>query len=342
MSKERPHLPPSPKPQTARHQYEHQVPTKIHDPEEDMMLLARWFHRALKHPARFWGSVIVVAGSILALVLLSNVVSLGSSNTQEVWTKLETAKSPSDRVLLAEDNPKSPAAPWARLQAASEYYNQGLADLPNNRDVALPTLKKALDNFDAVTKTAPVNSPEARTAALGKARTLEARNELPKAIEQYQLVEKTWPGTTEADEAKEMAAALQKPEASKFYKDLYAYSPPKVTLPPLGSQNLDMPLLPSPPGLGSPAEANPLGVPATIPLLPPPPPLPVTSKEDAASKPAPGDKTAKPAGAGDLPTAPVGDAAGAPMAQPASPAPKPVAPKPSTSPPSSAPAKTKT
>jgi hypothetical protein len=303
MKKERQHMPPPPKQQPGRHQFEHQVPTQIHDPEQEMMVLARWFHRALKNPARFWGTVAAIAGGILALVLLSNMVSLGSSNTQEVWTKLEMAKTPSERVVLAEDNPQSPAAPWARLQAATEYYNQGFADLPNNLDVALPTLKKALDNFDAVSKTAPADSPEARAAALGKARTLEARNELSRAIDQYQYVEKTWPGTAEAAEAKGLAAALQKPDAASFYKDLYAFKPLKTTLPPLGSQNLDLPLLPSPPGLGSPAEASPTGGVPTIPLLPPPPPLPVTGK-DATAKPSPSGPPAKSAPTGELPAAP--------------------------------------
>ena len=143
---------------------------------------------------------------------------------------MESVKSPADRVQLAEEFPGSAAATWARLQAATEYYNQGFADLPNNRDVALPNLQKAVANFDEVTKEAPKDSPQARAAALGKARALEARNELPKAIEQYELVVKTWPESAEAAEAKKLAAALKRPEAVAFYKELYAYSPTKVTL----------------------------------------------------------------------------------------------------------------
>ena len=52
------------KPVPARHQFDHQVPTVIHDPEEDMMVLARWAHRAMQNPTRFWGVIIgVVAAS---------------------------------------------------------------------------------------------------------------------------------------------------------------------------------------------------------------------------------------------------------------------------------------
>ena len=101
--------------------------------------------------------------------------------------------------------------------------------------MALSTSKKALDLFDQVIREAPHDSPQARVAALGKARVLEMRNELPKAIEQYELVAKEWPDSPEADEARRYAEALKDPQAAAFYKELYAYSPTKVTLPPGGT-----------------------------------------------------------------------------------------------------------
>ena len=67
------------------------------------------------------------------------------------------------------------------------------------------------------------------------------RNELPKAIEQYQSVAKDWPGTPEADEARRFAEALKDPQAAAFYKELYAYSPTKMTLPPDGTETLPSP-----------------------------------------------------------------------------------------------------
>jgi len=317
-----------PKPGPGRHQFEHQVPTVIHDPEENMMVLARWTHRAMKDPVKFWGAIAAIVVCLLGLVVLSNVVWTGSSANAEVWAKMESVKSPAERVQLAEEYPGSAAATWARLQAATEYYNQGFADLPNNRDVALPNLQKAVANFDEVAKEAPKDSPQARAAALGKARALEARNELAKAIEQYELVAKTWPESAEAAEAKKLAAALKKPEAVAFYKELYAYSPTKVTLPPLSTQDFNMPLMPAPgsanPG-SFPSAENPGGLIPSIPLLPPPPPTPVTKGEGASSK---GPDASKTVG----PTAPVPSSAGLPedpfapghstaKAQPASPSP---------------------
>ncbi|MGC8640942.1 MAG: tetratricopeptide repeat protein, partial [Isosphaeraceae bacterium] len=230
-----PSRPPQPKTGPARHRFEHQSPTQIHDPEADMMVLARWAHRAMKNQTRFWGMITGCTVALLVVVLLIRSFSSGNSRAEEVWTRLQTANSAAERVKVADDYPNSPAAVWVRLEAATEYYNQGFDALPNSRDLALPMLKKALDNFDEVVKAAPKDSPQARTAALGKARTLEARNELDKAIEQYELVAKTWPGTAEATEAKRLADDLKKPEAKDFYRELYAFSPTKVTLPPMGS-----------------------------------------------------------------------------------------------------------
>jgi len=277
---------PVPLPVTGRHQFEHQVPTHIHDPEENMMVLARWTHRAMKNPTRFWGTIAGIVGGLLAIVLLTTTLWTGQSRNAEVWTQLETVKSPADRVKIAEDFPDSPASIWARLEAASDYYHQGIDDLPNNKDVALPTLKKALDNFDDVAKSAPKDSPQARLAAMGKARTLEARGELTKAVEQYELVAKTWPGTSEGERPNRLAAELKKVDAATFYKELYAYQPSKVTLLPMGSQDFNMPLMPSPGGVSptNPAEANPGGLIPSIPLLPPPPPSPAAKTESAPAK----------------------------------------------------------
>ncbi len=268
------------------------------------MLLARWTHRAMQNPVKFWGAIAAVVAVMLGVAVLSNVMGTGSSANAEVWSKLEAVKSPADRVQVAEEYPGTTAAMWARLEAATEYYNQGFADLPNNRDVALPNLQKAIANFDEVFKNAPKDSPQARAAALGKARALEARNELSKAIEQYEVVAKTYAGTSEAEQARKLADALKRPEAASFYKSLYAYSPSKVTLPPLGTQNLDMPLLPSPGATkagGLPFEDPSGGLLPSMPLLPPPPPSPLSKGAAAPAKAADAGKSAPAAASGPSP-----------------------------------------
>jgi hypothetical protein len=225
----------------ARHQFDHVVPTVIHDPEEKMTALGRWTHRALQKPKKYWGWAAAIAGGLFTLVVIWNLATGGRSRASEVWARLEATKDLGDRVELAKDLPNSPVKTWALFQAGTEYYDQALRDLPQNREVAGPISKKALDLFEQVERDAPRDSPQARAAALGKARTLELRNELPKAIAQYQLVVEKWPGSSEAAQAQRLAQALKEPEAVQFYKDLYAYSPTKMTLPPFGSESLPIP-----------------------------------------------------------------------------------------------------
>ncbi len=221
-----------------RHQLEHEVPTVIHNPEQDMNALARWVHHAMLEPGRYLGWPLTVLG-VLAIVAMA--LTFGSSRTPPeaaLWKKIESATTPAERVEIAKKDPKSPPATWTLLQAATSFYNQALTEMPAQKDEAATALKKALDLFDQVARDAPHDSPQARLAAIGKARTLEMRNDLSHAIEQYQLVAREWPGTPEADEARHFAEALQDPQATQFYKDLYAYKPKEVTLPPEGSVNL--------------------------------------------------------------------------------------------------------
>jgi hypothetical protein len=224
-----------------RHQFDHEVPTVIHHPEEKMTALARLTHRVIKDPGKYatWALGILVIA--LGLVVASNWTSSSRTKSTEVWTKLDSATKPEDLTETAKAYPGTIASQWALVRAANEYYNTAMGDLPNNLEVAVSNLRRALALYEQVVKEAPVDSYQARSALIGKARCLEARNELANAIEQYELVVKNWPDSPEADQAKKLAEALKKPEAAAFYKELYAYSPPKVTLPPLGNERLNLP-----------------------------------------------------------------------------------------------------
>ncbi|AMV38711.1 tetratricopeptide repeat protein [Planctomyces sp. SH-PL62] len=261
-----------------RHQFDHATPTVIHDPEQDMTLLARWMHRAMKDPVKFWGVLGGLVVAILAVVLAVNMFGARGGSQSDVWNQLDEAKNADDQLAIAKANPESPAAPWATFQAASRLYQSGVADLPSNSEAALQSLKKAADLYDQLAKSEPKDSPVATAAAFGMARALEARNELPKAVDQYKLVAETWPDTAEAAEAKKLAAELQKPEAVSFYKELYEYKPTKVSLPPLGSESLDFP-----PVVPSPTDAP---IDGSL-LIPPPPSSPEAPKAEAAPAEAP-------------------------------------------------------
>lgn len=268
-------------PLPVKHHLDHEVPTVLHHPDEDQPLLARWVERAMENQTRFWGLIAALVVVTVGLSVLASGLSLGRASSDEAWTKLEAAKTPAERVEIAREFPKTPAERWALLQAATEYYRQGFDDLPANREAALPTLKKALDLFDRVANESPQDSPQARVAALGLARTLEARNDLAKALKQYQKVAGTraWAGTEEARTADRLARSLEAPEAATFYKELYAFKPAEATLPPGGLESFKFPL---------PSGHPPIGGPVITPLpgatgktsepnlsdVPPPPPSP--------------------------------------------------------------------
>lgn len=266
---------PAPKTTPVRHQYEHAEPTVIqHDPEEDMMFLARWARRAQENPVKFWTWAGVAVAAILGVVILNHYISSRTQSGAEVWTRFDAAKNADDLIQVADDFPDAPGAAWARLQAATRLFATGVEDLPKNRDAALENLKKAIDQFEKVEAAAPKDSTLAVTAALGKARALEARNELPKAVAEYKRLAETWPDAPEAAEAKEMAAALQKPDAAAFYKELYAFTPTQVTLPPLGAETLDFPFPTDSPAAPGDGDDAPL-------LVPPPPPTPAPTDAEA-------------------------------------------------------------
>ena len=146
------------------------------------------------------------------------------------------------------------------MQAASEYYMNAFNDLPRNPEVALGGFKKVARPVRPGVSRGPERFVPGAGRALGVARSLEARNDLPKAIEKYDLIATNWPGTPEAEQAKQLAEALRDPAAASFYKQLYAYSPPKVTLPPQSTQELQFPAT----GITLPAEKT------TLPAKPTP------------------------------------------------------------------------
>jgi len=213
------------------HQLEHATPTVIHHPEEDMTVLARWLQRGMEQGARFW---LLLGGSVVALsviAFISSGVVAGKSAGSEAWVELTQAKTVEERLKIADNHPETPVAVWARLLSAEEEYSNGIDDLtsPGKKELAGPRLKKALELFQQVVKEAPKDSSQSLCAMFGVARTLEARNELPEAIEQYRLVASKFPNAPEAKQALALAKALEEPVNATFYKELYAYKAPAAT-----------------------------------------------------------------------------------------------------------------
>jgi len=228
-----------------KHAVEH-APTVIHDPHEDDTLLARWLFRAMEKGPWFWLMVAGAAALAVAVLLLVNSLSGEDPAKSAAWDELLKAKDADAQEKVAEAFPKSPAAPWARLQAAGARFNEGVEKLATDRTAAAPLILKAHDQYKEVYDAAPKDSPQARLAALGMARSLEAHNDLKDAVAQYRKVAADWPGTDEAALAARQAEALGKPENVDFYKQLYSYKPPERTIPPGGKGIFDA--LGMPPG----------------------------------------------------------------------------------------------
>jgi tetratricopeptide (TPR) repeat protein len=293
-------------PTKQKHVLTHELPTVIHNPEVDMNQLRRWLYHAQENPAKFWGIIAAITLVCLLLsVLASGGLSFGRAKSDEGWTKLEGAQSAADRLDVAKDFPNTTVERWALLQAASEYYNDGFADLPNNKDTALPNFSKAVDNFRSVAEKEPEpNSVQTRFATLGAARALEARGELDKAIKQYEKLtaNKAWAGTEEAKLAEHQIKVLKTPEAVAFYEKLYSFKAPVVDLPPGGGQSLDFLKSPISPAPGDSSAKIPGSILDALPTLPSTKGTPgETAKEPNPLTVPPPPPTAAPAKTSDLP-----------------------------------------
>ena len=246
------------------HQLDHAEPTVIHHPEEDMTILARWLQRAMEQGVRFWFLAFAAVAAVVGVSALVSGLAAAKSTGSEAWTALTQAKTAEERIKIADAHANSPVSGWAKLLAAQEEYENGVEDLttPGKKELAGPRLKKALGLFQQVAKEAAKDSSEALGGLYGAARTLEARNELPEAIDQYKLVAERFPKSPEAKQSLELAKALQEPVNQEFYKELYAYKPPAPVptttqpgmIPGAGSIGAPGSLLAPPtlPGIGSP------------------------------------------------------------------------------------------
>ena len=81
-------------------------------------LLARWLRHAMANQTRFWSLIAALVIVVTGLAIVSNGLSLGRASSDAAWRKIETAKTPSERVEFAGEFPGTPAEQWALLQAA--------------------------------------------------------------------------------------------------------------------------------------------------------------------------------------------------------------------------------
>src|SRR5262249_34378164 len=135
-------------PLPVRHQLDHAVPTVIHHPEEKMTALGRWTHHVLQDPRKYSTWLLGFVAAALAIFAGWSFATRGRGSSSEEWSKLDAAIKPEDRVEIAKEYPNSEVSTWALLQAATVYFDDAIKDMPNNKDVAVPALGKALALFE--------------------------------------------------------------------------------------------------------------------------------------------------------------------------------------------------
>jgi tetratricopeptide (TPR) repeat protein len=306
------------KPEQVEHLQHHKstsAQTPIHDPDADRTLLERWLRKQWAKGINYWLTVGIVAmAGLLALTWASRWLNRKDETAQRAWNTAYLTVSPDDLPKVAEAFGNSPGAAWLHYQAGLARYQEGMRNLPSNREAARPFLNQAFDEFKlAVDSASPADDYLKRLARLGQAHALEARNELPDAADIYEEVARSWPDSAEGKAAAARAALLRQPLARDFYEKFYAFKPPEFTLPARGSSSTTLP------GSGSLLDLPPLQPEAEKKTPTPSSDLPANpfSRDEPAR-----DKSTPPAG--DLPD--VFSKPGQPAAEPAAPATPPATP----------------
>ena len=97
-----------------RHQFDHEVPTVIHHPEEKMTALARLTRRLLLEPGKLVSWALGILTVVIALYFVANWTSSSRTKTSELWTKLYTETKPEALAETAKKYAGTAASQWAR------------------------------------------------------------------------------------------------------------------------------------------------------------------------------------------------------------------------------------
>ena len=195
----------------SRHQLDHAVPTVIHHPEEDMPVLARWLHRAMENQTRFWGLIVGLVVVVTGLIVLRAACRWAARPRTRRGSELETAKTAAGAGRDRREYPEDPGRALGAAPGGDGVLQPGVrrpAGQPRRRPARAEEGARPLRAGRRASR--PRTRPQARAAALGVARTLEARNELDKAIAAVREGRHDLEGTpTRRVEAERLAEALR-------------------------------------------------------------------------------------------------------------------------------------
>jgi tetratricopeptide (TPR) repeat protein len=206
--------------------------------------LALWLNETFIAIKPYQNAIIaVIIVVIIAVIFATWWTSESASSASKAWTQLfmafEEANTTAALEKVAEDNPRSHAAPAADLVAADLQLAQGCNMLFINKANANQQLNKALDMYQTVSVQSP--SPAQRAQAnFGLAKALEALGKLDAAIKAYTDVTTQWPDTVYAKMSLRRLDDLKRISTKEVYDKFARFDPkPTFTQPPGGIPGLD-------------------------------------------------------------------------------------------------------
>jgi hypothetical protein len=175
----------------------------------------RWLEKIEPYSNHILGGIVAATVVAVGLILWTR---SRSSTSETGWSEMASART-ADRFLeIAEENPGSAAANWARLQAARISYSNGIETALTDRKSSDESLKQAKDVYKGLVNQNTM--PELREEALkGYALTLESTSgsDVGDAIKAYEQLIKEFPDSTFRDFAAHRVEELKNPDAGEFY-----------------------------------------------------------------------------------------------------------------------------
>jgi tetratricopeptide (TPR) repeat protein len=165
-----------------------------------------------------------------------------SASTAESWTQLESAlfqQNPSadDFASVADKHPRSPAAAWAKLKEADDYFRSGMQAVYSDKEAALADLKKAQESYQKLEAGGADRIPDdvRERALFGLGRCLEALSDgnTAAAIDVYRRLIDQFPDTMFKGIALDRIKALESEDAKDFYAWFHQQSPKPRDVQPL-------------------------------------------------------------------------------------------------------------
>lgn len=173
-------------------------------------------HRLEDHTTKI---VAVVCGILLIAAAVIWWSRQSGAVAATAWTMLENAQNVDDFGLIREKYQGTIAGRWARLRESELYLQSGMAQMFENRELALTDLKKSKEGFEQLVAHKPADPVIQERALWGLSQVLEATcdGDTTKAVESYQRLLNEIPETYFKAIAEQRVASLKTGGAKDFY-----------------------------------------------------------------------------------------------------------------------------